>query len=262
MRRLLSSAAVIAAFASPALAADLPSQKAPPVLVEPVPFFLWSGFYVGVESGGQWSRENGLWGDAARKGLSPYANDANGGVIGGYVGYNWQFSNLVVGLEGDANGIFGGSGATNTVYNSLGLNGNPVGVNLYSIDARETWNADIRARFGYAVDRALFYVAGGVAFGDVSMSYAGPLNVSSAPFLTETTQRVGWTIGAGLEYAFTNSIRGRVEYRHTDLGSRSFVEFPSSGGGNTDTIQFYSDTVLIGLTYAFGGPEPVIVAKY
>ena len=259
MRKFLVSAGALVLLSAPALGADLPSTKTAPV-APPPPIFSWDGFYVGVQGGAGWSQESGLWGDALHQGLSPYAiNDAGSGLVGGHVGYNLQFANLVLGLEGDGNAVLGSTSSTLTVYNALGLNGNPVGTNPYGIDAQQTWNADIRGRVGYAIDRALLYVAGGVAFGDVKTSYAGPLNTTSARFLTETTQRVGWTIGGGAEYAFTNNILGRIEYRYTDLGTDSFTQI-SSGSGNYDNPRFHSSAALVGLSYKFGGREPVIAA--
>jgi outer membrane immunogenic protein len=260
MRKFLVVAGALTVLTVPALGADLPSTKAPPVALPP-PIFSWDGFYAGVQGGGGWSHESGLWGDAMRRGLSPYAINAGSGLAGGYVGYNWQFANLVLGLEGDGNGVIGGPRSTTTVYNALGLNGNPVGTNPYGIDAQQTWNADIRGRVGLAIDRTLLYVAGGAAFGDVKTSYAGPLNVTANRFLTETTQRVGWTIGGGVEYAFTNNILGRIEYRYADLGSKSFTQI-SSGSGNYDDPRWHSSAVLAGVSYKFGSHEPGVAAAY
>lgn len=257
MHKVVLSIAAIAGFTSTALAADLPSRKEPPAVLEPSPVFSWTGFYIGVQGGGEFAHESGLWGDAAQKGLSPYANSPSGGLIGGHVGYNWQIGKVVLGVEGDANAALGVSGATSTVYNSLGLNGNPVGTTLYPIRAQQFSNEDIRLRLGYAIDRALLYAAGGVAFGDVKTTYYSP--APSTPYLSVSTQRVGWTLGGGLDYAFTDSIVGRVEYRYTDLGSKSF-SIPGGGGGNYDNIGFRSSAVLVGLTYKFGATAPVVAA--
>jgi outer membrane immunogenic protein len=257
MRKLVLSIATVAGFAGHAFAADLPTRKEPPPFLEPSSVFSWSGFYVGVQGGGEWGRASGLWGDAAQKGLSPYANSPSGGLIGGHAGYNWQIGKMVLGIEGDANAALGVSGATSTVYNSLGLNGNPVGTTLYPIRARQVSNEDIRLRLGYAIDRTLLYLAGGAAFGDVKTTYY--TSAPSTPYLTVSTQRVGWTLGGGLEYAFTDSILGRVEYRYTDLGSKSF-SISGGGGGNYDNIGFHSSAVLVGLTYKFGATSPVVAA--
>lgn len=253
MRKFLSSVTAVLAFAGSALAADLPSRKEPPALLTPQPVYSWTGFYIGVQGGGEFARESGVWGDTAQKGLSPYANSPSGGLIGGHVGYNWQMDHVVLGVEGDVNAALGVSATTSTVYNSLGLNGNPVGTALYPIRAEQASNEDIRLRLGYALDRVLLYAAGGVAFGDVKTTYY--TQAPSTPYLSATTQRVGWTIGGGLEYAITESILGRVEYRYTDLGSES-LSVPGGGGGTYDRIGFRSSAALVGLSYKFGVSAP------
>lgn len=258
MRRLVLSIAAIAGFAGQALGADLPSRKEQPAIPAAPPVFSWTGFYIGVQGGGEFASQSGMWGDAAQKGLSPYVNSPSGGLIGGRVGYNWQVGNVVLGVEGDANAALGVSALTSTVYNSLGLNGNPVGTTRYPIRGEQASNEDIRLRLGYAFDRALLYSAVGVAFGDVKTTYYGSAP-PNAPYLSVSTQRVGWTLGGGLEYAFTDAILGQLEYRYTDLGSR-WLLVPGSGGGTFDNVGFHSNALLVGLTYKFGWPAPVAAA--
>ena len=78
-----------------AAAADLsvaPLYKAPPPA--PVtPAYNWSGFYIGANGGGGWGQS---WWDAQSTGVN-----VSGGQVGGTAGYNWQFGNTVLGLEGD-----------------------------------------------------------------------------------------------------------------------------------------------------------------
>ncbi len=84
-------AALMAGVASSAMAADLPTRKAPPapqVYAAP-PVFSWTGFYVGV---------NGGWGGGSSGGDF---GSPTGGLVGGTVGYNYQVGQFVAGLEGD-----------------------------------------------------------------------------------------------------------------------------------------------------------------
>jgi outer membrane immunogenic protein len=89
------------------------------------------------------------------------------------------------------------------------------------------WDATFRGRLGYAWDRFMLYGTAGVAAG--GLSNAG----------TSTTG-VGWVAGVGLEAALTDKVTGRLEYRHTDLGS-----LPSSGPSSA------SNDILIGVGFKF-----------
>jgi outer membrane immunogenic protein len=114
-------------------------------------------------------------------------NVGNGWLGGAYVGYNIHLEkNWGLGVEGDF--TFTGK--------SSGTFSNP-------------WNSTIRGRVGYAYDRFLFYGTGGVAFGDLKNTAGGG---------GETT-KVGWTAGLGAEAVLAGNVTGRIEYRHTDLGS-------------------------------------------
>ena len=221
MRKILLSTVALAAFAGQAFAADLPSRKAAAYL-EPVSAFSWTGFYAGVEGGADWVNTTG----------TGYKSNGTYGLLGGLVGYNYQINNFVVGVEANLDGVIGGS-------RSL------TGLPATATDA--TYNGDIRGRLGFAANRALFYFAGGLAFGDVKTLYPG--------YLSTTSNRTGYTLGGGVEYAFTNNWIGRVEYRYTDLGhTTSYAPF-------TDVVRNNSNALLLGVSYKFGAPAPV-VAKY
>ena len=123
------------------------------------------------------------------------------------IGYNYQINQFVLGLEGDAGGVLGGNHTVATT-----------GVGFATTSS--SYFADIRGRVGLAADRALFYVAGGVAFGDEKTVY-------TAPAMSFTSGRTGWTIGGGVDYAFTNNWIGRIEYRYTDLGTSNYHLTPA-----------------------------------
>lgn len=217
---VLGSFAVGVAIASPASAADLPARTAPPlspVFAQPV--FNWTGFYVGVNAGLGWS--NG--GDATVftpgggvVGLS--GSGGSGFAGGGQIGYNFQSGALVYGLEADlqyadlnSDSNFAGAG-----FGFLGLAGGSGG----------QYFGTVRARVGYAMDRTLLYVTGGLAYGGINSSWFGD----------ESTDNVGWTIGAGVEYALTNNWTVRVEGLYVNLGANDrTVALPGPGGIYTVT---------------------------
>ena len=100
MKKLLVATATIAALATPALAADMAPRyaKAPPMMQE---VYNWTGFYIGAQVGGAWSDYRY---DNISLTSEPISHNANSIAGGGHVGYNWQFSNIVLGVEAEFNG--------------------------------------------------------------------------------------------------------------------------------------------------------------
>ncbi len=192
MKRLLL-AALLAGVASTAMAADLPSHKAPPAAPAYYPpVFTWTGFYAGI---------NGGWGGATGGGGD--FGSATGGLIGGTVGYNYQIGQFVIGAESDLDW----ADISKSGWNGL------AGGYAYKTNADTLFTA--RARAGYAIDRALFYVTGGYAGADVKLS--------QYTYGSKTDWRSGGVIGAGAEYAFTNHISAKVEYLYEPLQDKDFA---------------------------------------
>jgi outer membrane immunogenic protein len=183
-------AALMAGVASSALAADLPTRKAPPApqVYAPPPVFSWTGLYVGV---------NGGWGGGTGGGDF---GSPTGGLVGGTVGYNYQIGQFVAGLEGD--------------WDWADLNKNGVnGLGPYSNKVDQLMTA--RGRAGIALDRALLYVTAG---------YAGVEDKVNVPgVLSSTDWRSGGAFGGGIEYAFTNNISAKAEYIYAPFESKSYV---------------------------------------
>ncbi len=136
----------------PVLAADLPSRAPPPVYLPPAPIFTWTGIYIGGQVGYAWGQNNVNFGDADGPGIGSFGNfseNANGVIGGAHVGYNLQFNQFVIGLEGSVDGsslkksisTFGGGDADVSV--------------LYT--AKANIQGSIRGRVGYAWDRVLIY---------------------------------------------------------------------------------------------------------
>ena len=248
---LLSSAAILAATGA-SFAADLPSRRAPPVYVPPVPVFTWTGIYVGGQIGYEFGRDAFQYG-----GILPYVYGAGyrpDGVVGGaHVGYNFSsqglFGNLlgaggVIGIEGDVNG----SGYSRSVGVIPGV----------TLSTRTPIDGSIRGRIGFAYDRALFYATGGAAFADLRNGYTNfgfPANVSIGH------TRIGYTVGGGVEYAVTNNWSVRAEYRYTDYGT--YTDFPY--GAVAVRHKETDNRVQIGFSYkfdTFAPPLGPVVAKY
>jgi outer membrane immunogenic protein len=210
MKKILLSSVALLGLATGALAADLPSRRAPAPIIAAVPVFTWTGFYVGVNAGYGWSNNDFDAVDLADE-------DDDGGFVGGaQVGYNYQIGSFVVGLEGDVQyadfgreGVFDfdGDGVFDDDFNS------------------SDWFGTVRARAGVAFDRALIYATGGFAFAD---------------------DATGWTVGGGVEYAFTNNLSAKIEGLYVNLDGNDDDIFP----GFDNETDF--GVVRAGLNFRFG----------
>ena len=243
-RRLLGPAYVALAVAGAvsAQAADLPTRKEAPAPVFVPPPFTWTGFYVGVNAGGVWSNggtsttafANGfpigtISGVAETLGDvfpgSNFGGGQSGFIGGGQAGYNWQTGAFVFGVETDFDGT--------TLSRSRSVIGpsfvEPVfGLNDFFTangSVKLDWLGSTRGRVGYAFfpdNRLLVYGTGGIAYGGASSHLDVFDAVHGFDFSSSggSSSRVGWTIGGGVEYAFTNNWILGAEYLYYDLGNR------------------------------------------
>jgi outer membrane immunogenic protein len=207
VRRILLTTTAMVAMCGVASAADL-TRRPPPPAFTPPPVFTWTGFYIGASAGFVRSTTDVTAddGDYAFYSGDSVKNTGDGGIFGVDAGYNWQTGSIVFGLETDI--------ALTTAKPTFNYDGGYY--NQYSkLDSLGT----VRARVGYAVDRALFYVTGGLAFGEVK-NHVGWGNDSST--YTDTSNwQTGWTFGGGIEYALTNNWTLRGEALYVDLGNKT-----------------------------------------
>ncbi len=101
-------------------------------------------------------------------------------------------------------------------------------------------------RIGYAFDRLLLYATGGAAFAGITVHDASP---AVGMFDDHSITRTGWTVGAGVDYAFTDNLIGRVEYRYADFGSFGYTSnvFP----GFNENHEISENVVRGGLAWKF-----------
>jgi outer membrane immunogenic protein len=212
--------------ASTAMAADAVYEVPSAPVANEAPLFSWTGFTAGVQGGWAWNNQDlGIGGP----GTPDIAGDFDGGVAGVFVGYNHQFTNnWVVGIEADFEGNWGDD--TLTV-------GGP-GTFEYGLD----WQGSVRGRVGYAFDRALIYGTAGWAIG---RGYA-----EVPTFGTEKENFNGATVGVGVDYAFTDMIFGRAEYRYTNFGDKDF-NFSSGAGSGTINSDLDQHAIRVGLGVKF-----------
>jgi outer membrane immunogenic protein len=194
----------------------------------------WSGIYVGAQVGYAVGGNADYVYDDDDDSDYNYSHDLDGLLGGIYAGYNHQFSNnIVLGVEGDAEwSDVDGEGAT--------PDSDP-----YSASSSIKWTGSARVRLGYAIDRFLPYVTGGVAVGGLSFT-----EFNNGDFYSEDddVNLVGWTLGVGSEYAVTDNWIMRAKYRYTKFSDEDFTTQPEDEDYNADAD---IHDISIGIAYKF-----------
>jgi outer membrane immunogenic protein len=255
MKRLL--------LASTVLALGSLSEQA---LAAPPTIYNWTGCYIGANAGAGWNRNQVS--EPHNQGgqfLVPVdstldVNGPGGFIGGGQFGCNYQFaSNWVVGLQGDVS--FGSlSGQADDPF-FAGKNGGPP-----TFQAKTTWVASAQGRVGYAWNNILLFGTGGPAWARTTFSgdnldvfgnpsafcFSGGPGVACAPTGSDT--RLGWTLGAGFEWAFANNWTAGFVYNHYAFGSRNVTLTDPNAFASTVadiTVKTQIDTAKVTLNYRF-----------
>jgi outer membrane immunogenic protein len=254
MKKFLLGTLGLVAMAAPAVAADLPARtyKAPPPMVAPL-IYDWTGFYIGANGGYGWS--NRCLDVTAVGFVNVFAEgcrSAGGGIFGGQIGYRWQASQWVFGLEAQ--------GDWANLRNSR--------VSVF--DPLATWNNNTTAlglftgQIGYAWNASLLYFKGGAAVVNQQTNLVTTLNGVGIV----SADRSGWggTVGVGWEYGFSPNWTAGIEYdyiwRTTDTRTLltpgltvGTVAVPSiSANARADV-----NAITARINYRFGGP---VVSHY
>ncbi len=249
MRRILLSA-VMSLAALPAFAADLPSRVTPapsPIMAAPV--YNWTGFYIGANAGYNWASgdQNVIGNPAALTAFgalgipTAYGLDADGFTAGLQAGYNYQINQFVLGVEADINWVDAEDRGSFTT----------VGGNSGTVQTQTEWLSTIRARVGFAANNFLIYGTGGFAFGELSADAAFTVPGVGTWNGSQSETRTGWTLGAGVEYAFTRNITAKLEYLYYDLGDKTYTS--NAIGPLQASLKTQSDGNIIraGVNYKF-----------
>jgi outer membrane immunogenic protein len=220
---ILSCACAALALTVVAGPEPLPSGKEmKQVAPAPPPECNWTGFYIGLNVGGQWGHSEdedfdynfGVPNEFA--GPKKWGYDESGVVGGGQIGYNFQWNWLVLGVEGDAG--------------YMNLDGRGVEPGSPGGDTHGETNSDfyttIRGRLGLAWGHWLFYATGGgigVNLTTRVIDNCDTGNCGSELIHASTTDfDWGWTGGGGIEYMFGCHWTAKAEYLRYQLDDQSF----------------------------------------
>ncbi len=250
MKATLLGGAAASLLTVSAFAADLGIPPAQPQVV--IPPFTWTSCYAGVQAGGGWGKKDltdsvGIF--SGETGYSSASVDVNGYMLGGQIGCDYQFApTWVVGIEGAATG---GNISKTTNFAVPG--------DTASFRSTTDFLASITGRLGYAWDRWMLYGKGGVAL--VGDRYHAD-DLAGIYFFDATENRIGWTAGAGVEWAFTPEWSVKLEYNYYGFGTKSvlFVDTTILGGDAPFTapvnISQNIQVVTLGVNFhARSGPD-------
>jgi outer membrane immunogenic protein len=214
LKNLILAAVAVSALSGVAQAADAVNEvPAAPAADYAAPGFSWAGFYGGVTGGYAWDKVK--LEDDTFSGSTTF----NGARFGAFGGYNAEIApSIILGAEADlgynwADKTFGGAKI------EAGVNGS------------------VRARVGYAMDKALVYAAGG---------YAATNGKISVPGYSDSDTFHGWTVGVGVDYAVTDNIFARAEYRYNDFGKNTYTD-----GTDSYSLKVREHQVNVGVGYKF-----------
>jgi outer membrane immunogenic protein len=288
MRKMaFSIAAVATLFGTPAFAADM-ALKAPSVAA-----YDWTGCYIGANAGWIGSQDhyalapsgsylnpvgvlappNSIGGGDFASNIAAltnsYTRNGSGALIGEQTGCNKQAGQYVFGAEFDAQWTSLKS-SVNTSYAAFPDRGNPVFTNSAHTEqasSRLEGLLTVRGRVGYAWDRLLLYATGGLAVGEIKSQttvtfaatgaltavYDGAVHAGST-----TTDRAGWVVGGGAEYAFAPQWSVKAELLYIDFGTISSSSpliaatapfAVGTGYGWSTKIREHDDVARVGVNY-------------
>lgn len=251
---LIGIAAAVVLIGTPAIAADMAVKAPPPA---PVAAYDWSGCYIGANAGWIGSRDHYTLAPSGSY-LNPtgalpppnptgtgdfaadvaaltnsYTTNEPGGLIGGQIGCNKQAGQFVFGgeIDGEWTSLKSSVNASYAAFTNTVATGFTDSAHTEQASSSLEDLFTFRGRAGYAWDRLLLYVTGGLAVGEIKSQtnvtfaatgsplavYDGATHIGSA-----TTDRAGWVVGGGAEYAFAPHWSVKAEFLYIDLGTVSY----------------------------------------
>lgn len=266
---LIGAIALLALGVAPAMAADMPVKAMP--AAPPVP--TWTGFYIGVNGGGAWGSVDPNVRDIGPNSFFAFANIAavtgkgsqffhtSGGLAGGQVGYLYQVSRAIFGVEAAIDWTNLGGSVSN-------------GPTVYPVTPPSTFSWNLRGNYDYLAtflgrvgfDMGMWYpylTAGGAATHiKYSATYVDTFYPSTS-INSFGNDAFGWALGGGAEVRFAEHWMLRGEYLHLDFdtvgGIGTIACSPGVGncvGAGFSTkfqynVKFRQDLARVALSYRF-----------
>jgi outer membrane immunogenic protein len=223
--------------------------------------FSWTGCYIGVNAGGGAGGSNFTTsvgpgthltdpGDLAAVSASGTDSINDSGFMGGgQLGCNFQTGSFAFGLEGDVDYFRTSPNVTTTGTLSTG--------DTFAITNAVVTNglATLRPRFGIVSDRTLIFLTGGAAFTRATFAHSYVDTLGAAGSSSMSSSLIGWTAGAGVEYAWSDHWSIKGEYLFASLPSKGFPTGIVDPAGGTNLLHSAADlavqTARLGLNYKF-----------
>ena len=248
---LLATVGLVAliGMAAPASAADM-AVKAPPPAPLPM-IYDWSGFYIGGNGG--WGQSRNCWDflDAAGVAFASGCRERSGGLVGGQIGYRWQASQWVFGLEAQGDWADLSNQRVSLINPAFSTRTTTDGIGLFT------------GQIGYAWNAALLYVKGGAAVTSNRASILTTLN--GVELASASSTRWGGVVGVGFEYGFAPNWSVGLEYDHLFMGDANntfSIVNPVNAAFINNRITQDVDMVTLRVNYRFGGYGAPIAARY
>jgi outer membrane immunogenic protein len=199
-----------------------------------VSVYNWTGFYLGLNAGGNWGKSQSPMTIASNAAFASAFDtmgsksfDTGGFTGGGQGGYNWQWHNILVGLETDFD-YFGSAGSQSVSYPTP--NSRRPLTSTITKSLNTDWLFTARPRVGITANNWLFYETAGLALTQLKASWAYADNFPEAANATASANVTGWTVGGGIEYAFPGNWLVGGEYL--------YVKFPGVSANSGATSRF------------------------
>jgi outer membrane immunogenic protein len=258
MKKIALLLTALAFGTTAATAADM-AVKAPPAPY--IPEFSWTGVYVGVNFGGDWTSESAFWPNRAAGTIGNFGHNGSFGVGGLHGGAQYQWTNnWVLGVDFAWFSGFGNTevtGAPNTGCPNI----------AFTCSAGLSSVVTVGPKLGYAFRDFLFYGTAGWASGEINTRSFVP--VAGGIFDGFSRRQDGWFGGVGVDYAVWKGRQTAViiglDYKHVDLGTTTMIS-PADGiagcAVNCRLIKTSADVVQARFSLKWDPITGPIVAKY